>query len=109
MNTLTWRDVFASLNPSPMFEAVAMLAEELAMNSDVSGSRNFEDTNDADAPLSYSRESWIQLIVDTTQTLAEEAGVRYAVATERFADAISKENDHESHESYLAVTASRRP
>jgi hypothetical protein len=34
MKTLTWKKVFASLNPSPIFEAVAMLAEELA----------FEDT-----------------------------------------------------------------
>jgi hypothetical protein len=31
MKTLTWKALFATLNPSPVFEAVAMLAEELAM------------------------------------------------------------------------------
>jgi hypothetical protein len=36
MKALTWKAVFASLNPSPVFEAVAAFAEELAMNSDES-------------------------------------------------------------------------
>lgn len=31
MKALMWKDVFASLNPSPVFEVVATLAEELAI------------------------------------------------------------------------------
>jgi hypothetical protein len=34
MKTLTWKTVFASMNPSPVFEAVAMFGEGLAMNGD---------------------------------------------------------------------------
>ena len=34
MRALTWKAVFASMNPSPVFEAVAMLGEELAINGD---------------------------------------------------------------------------
>ena len=30
MNTLTWKSIIAALNPSPLFEAVAAFAEELA-------------------------------------------------------------------------------
>ena len=30
MRTLTWKSVLATLNPSPIFEAVAAFAEELA-------------------------------------------------------------------------------
>ena len=36
MKALKWKEVFASLNPSPVFEAVSMLAEGLAMNGDES-------------------------------------------------------------------------
>lgn len=36
MKALTWKEVFASLNPSPIFEAVAMLAEDLAIKDDES-------------------------------------------------------------------------
>lgn len=36
MKGLKWKDVFASLNPSAVFEVVAMLAEELAMNGEES-------------------------------------------------------------------------
>ena len=32
MRTLTWKAVIKTLNPSPVFEAVAMFAEELATN-----------------------------------------------------------------------------
>ena len=34
MKALTWKNLFATLNPSPVFEAVAIFAEGLAMNSD---------------------------------------------------------------------------
>jgi hypothetical protein len=34
MKALTWKEVFASMNPSPVFEALAMLAEGLAIKSD---------------------------------------------------------------------------
>jgi hypothetical protein len=34
MKAITWKAVFASMNPSPVFEAVAMLGEELAINGD---------------------------------------------------------------------------
>ena len=30
METLTWKSMLAALNPSPLFEAVAAFAEELA-------------------------------------------------------------------------------
>jgi len=30
MKTLTWKSMLATLNPSPLFEAVAAFAEELA-------------------------------------------------------------------------------
>jgi hypothetical protein len=42
MKTLTWKEMFASLNPSPIFEGVAMLAEELAFKDD-SGTELFVD------------------------------------------------------------------
>jgi hypothetical protein len=32
MKALTWKAMLASLNPSPVFEALAGIAEELAMN-----------------------------------------------------------------------------
>ena len=32
MEALTWKAVLATLNPSPVFEAVARFGEELAMN-----------------------------------------------------------------------------
>ena len=34
MKALTWKEVFASMNPSPVFEALAMLAEDLAIKDD---------------------------------------------------------------------------
>jgi hypothetical protein len=34
MKVLTWKAVFASMNPSPVFEAVAMLGEGLAIEGD---------------------------------------------------------------------------
>jgi hypothetical protein len=34
MKALTWKAVFASMNPSPVFEAVAMFGEALAINRD---------------------------------------------------------------------------
>ena len=58
MKTLMWKDVFASLNPSPVFEVVAILAERLATNGDEFCSRNIDDANDADTALSYSQEGW---------------------------------------------------
>lgn len=30
MTTLTWKSMFAALNPSPLFEAIAAFAEDLA-------------------------------------------------------------------------------
>lgn len=34
MKALTWKAVFATLNPSPIFEVVATFGEGLAMNGD---------------------------------------------------------------------------
>ena len=34
MKALSWKSVFATLNPSPVFEAVGMLAEEFAMKGE---------------------------------------------------------------------------
>ena len=39
MSALTWKAVFASLNPSPVFEVVAAFAEGLAMDDDESPSQ----------------------------------------------------------------------
>jgi hypothetical protein len=36
MKTLTWKAVFSSMNPSPVFEAVAMFGEGLASNGNES-------------------------------------------------------------------------
>ena len=36
MKALTWKEVFASMNPSPVFEALAMLAEDSAIKGDES-------------------------------------------------------------------------
>jgi hypothetical protein len=36
MKALTWKEVFASTNPSPVFEALAMLAEDLVIKGDES-------------------------------------------------------------------------
>jgi hypothetical protein len=89
MKPLTWKEVFASLNPSPVFEAVARLGEELATNGDEFRSSNFDDANDVAEP-SLIRDVGRSQIVDTTQkqALAEEGGFRYSLATAKFADAI---------------------
>ena len=44
MKSLTWKEVFASLNPSPVFEVIAIFAEGLATNGDEFCSRN-DDVN----------------------------------------------------------------
>jgi hypothetical protein len=49
MKALTWKAVFASLNPSPVFEVVAMVAEGLAMNADESRSKETEGADDSSA------------------------------------------------------------
>jgi hypothetical protein len=36
MKALTWKEVFASMNPSPVFEALAIFAEDLAIKGDES-------------------------------------------------------------------------
>jgi hypothetical protein len=46
MKALTWKAVFASLNPSPVFEVVAIVAEGLAMNADESRSKETEGADD---------------------------------------------------------------
>ena len=46
MNALTWKEVFASLNPSPVFEVVAVLAEGLATNGDESCSEEIGGDGD---------------------------------------------------------------
>jgi hypothetical protein len=51
MKALTWKAVFASLNPSPGFEVVATLAEGLAMNGDESRSKETEGADDSSAAL----------------------------------------------------------
>jgi len=51
MKALTWKAMFASLNPSPVFEVVAILAEGLAMNGDESRSRETEGADDSSAAL----------------------------------------------------------
>jgi hypothetical protein len=58
IKSLTWKAVFASLNPSPVFEVVAMLAERLATNGDESRSRNIDDAKDADTALNCIPRSW---------------------------------------------------
>jgi hypothetical protein len=49
MKALTWKAVFASLNPSPVFEVVATLAEELTKGDD-SCSREIDDANASAVP-----------------------------------------------------------
>ena len=51
MKALTWKAVFASLNPLLVFEVVAILAEGLAMNGDESRSKEIEGADDSGAAL----------------------------------------------------------
>jgi hypothetical protein len=51
MKALTWKAMFASLNPSPALEVVAILAERLAMNGDEARSRDTEGADDSSAAL----------------------------------------------------------
>ncbi len=50
MKSLTWKSIFASMNPSPVFEAVAMFGEGLAMNGDESGSNEIDRADDSLVP-----------------------------------------------------------
>ena len=43
MKALTWKEVFASMNPSPVFEALAMLAEGLAIKSETPCSMKYNN------------------------------------------------------------------
>ena len=43
MKALTWKALFASMNPSPVFEGVAMFAEGLAIDRDESCSNGVRD------------------------------------------------------------------
>ena len=51
MKALTWKAVFASLNPLLVFEVVAILAEGLAMNGDESSSKEIDGADDSSAAL----------------------------------------------------------
>ena len=46
MKGLAWKVAFAALNPSPIFEAVAMFAEKLPMKDDESNSKEINGAND---------------------------------------------------------------
>jgi hypothetical protein len=50
MKPLTWKAVFAAWNPSPVFEAVAMFAEGLAMRGEESLSKEIGGANDFALP-----------------------------------------------------------
>jgi hypothetical protein len=54
MKALTFKAVFASLNPSPVFEVVAMLAEGLVLNGDESRSKEIAGASDLALPESVS-------------------------------------------------------
>ena len=47
MKALTWKAVFASMNPSPIFEAVAMFGEALAIKGDESRENEIDGTVDS--------------------------------------------------------------
>jgi hypothetical protein len=53
MKDLTWKAVFASLNPSPVFEVVAIVAEGLAMNGDEPRSKEIDGADDSAAALGH--------------------------------------------------------
>ena len=50
MKGLAWKVAFAALNPSPIFEAVAMFAEKLPMKDDESNSKEINGANDLALP-----------------------------------------------------------
>jgi hypothetical protein len=50
MKGLVWKVVFAALNPSPIFEAVAMFAEKLPMKDDESSSKEINGASDLAPP-----------------------------------------------------------
>jgi hypothetical protein len=56
MKALTWKAVFASLNPSPVFEVVAVWAEGLAMNGDRSRSKEIDCADDYAVPKRAANE-----------------------------------------------------
>lgn len=47
MKALTWKALFASMNPSPVFEAVAMFGEALAINDDASRAKKIDEAVDS--------------------------------------------------------------
>jgi hypothetical protein len=50
MKALTWKAVSATLNPSPVFEVIAMFAEGLAIRGEESRSKEIGGANDFAAP-----------------------------------------------------------
>jgi hypothetical protein len=50
MKGLAWKVAFATLNPSPIFEAVAMFAETLPMKDDESSSKEINGASDLALP-----------------------------------------------------------
>ncbi len=47
MKALTWKAVFASMNPSPVFETVAMFGEALAIKGDESRENEIDEAVDS--------------------------------------------------------------
>ena len=56
MKALMWKTVLASLNPSPVFEAVAVLAEGLAINSSESIQLELDGADDSAVPKRETKE-----------------------------------------------------
>ena len=50
MKGLAWKVAFAALNPSPIFEPVAMFAEKLPMKDEESNSKEINGANDLALP-----------------------------------------------------------
>ena len=50
MKALTWKAMFASMNPSPVFEVVAMFGERLAIDGDESCSNELAASGDSAIP-----------------------------------------------------------
>jgi hypothetical protein len=50
MKGLAWKAAFAALNPSPIFEAVAMFAEKFPMKDDECSSKEINGASDLALP-----------------------------------------------------------
>jgi hypothetical protein len=90
MKALTWKAVFASMNPSPVFEAVAMFGEALAMDGDESRASEIEGAVDSAIPKRLPNERLHSREADLSSKRSATwfAGQPTRIATKRNAQSV---------------------